>query len=79
VSFVKLKLFAGLFAIFLAIGAPLALSPAQADEDEAGEPENEIAEAHEGIEVEEYLAVGAGLLIAGGIAFTVGRRSGKKD
>ena len=60
-------------------GAPLAMSPALADEDEANEPEHKISEAHEGIEVGEYLAVGAGLLIAGGIAFTVGRRSGKKD
>ena len=77
--FVKLKLFTGLFAIFLTLGAPLALSPALAYENEANEPEHKISEAHEGIEVGEYLAVGAGLVIAGAIAFTVGRRSGKKD
>ena len=75
----KLKLFSSLFSVFLIFGAPLAMSPALADEDEANEPEHKISEAHEGIEVGEYLAVGAGLLIAGGIAFTVGRRSGKKD
>ncbi len=50
-----------------------------ADGDEENEPEHSIEDAHEGVEGGELFAAGAGLIVALGIAFTVGRRSRKKD
>jgi|FLOH01.1.fsa_nt_gi hypothetical protein len=68
-----------LIATLFAIG--LALLPANsfADGNEDNEPEHRISEAHEGIEGAELLAAGAAIVLALGIAFTVGRRSRKKS
>jgi hypothetical protein len=40
--------------------------------------EHSITEAHEGVEGGELFAAGAGLVIAIGLAYAIGRRSGKK-
>lgn len=69
-STLSAALFIGLFAL---------PATAIADGNETGEPENSISEAHEGVEVSEWLAVGGSLLIAAGLAFVIGRRSGRKQ
>ncbi|CAB4672716.1 unannotated protein [freshwater metagenome] len=63
----------------LTTGLLLFPTTAFADGDERNEPEHSVEDAHEGIEGGELFAAGAGLVIALGIAFTVGRRSRKKD
>ena len=71
--------------IFSVISGILLLSaitlPASAfgEENEGNEPEHSITEAHEGIEGGELFAAGAGLVIAIGLAYVIGRRSGKKQ
>ena len=68
--------------LFSAVLATLLLmlpTVAFADGDEKNEPEHSIEDAHEGVEGGELVAAGAGVVIALGIAFTVGRRSRKKD
>jgi hypothetical protein len=74
----KQKIFSVISGILL-IGAIALPATAFADEDERNDPEHSITEAHEGIEGEELFAVGAGLVIAIGLAFAIGRRSGKKQ
>jgi len=74
----KQKIFSVISGILL-IGAIALPATAFADEDERNDPEHSITEAHEGIEGEELFAVGAGLVIAIGLAFVIGRRSGKKQ
>jgi hypothetical protein len=74
----KRKIFS-MISGFLLLGAIALPATAFADEDEKNDPEHSITEAHEGIEVEELFAVGAGLVIAAGLAFAIGRRSGKKQ
>lgn len=74
----KQKIFSVISGILLA-GAIALPGSAFADEDERNDPEHSITEAHEGIEGEELFAVGAGLIIAIGLAFAIGRRSGKKQ
>ncbi|TSA21998.1 MAG: hypothetical protein D4R69_02025 [Actinomycetales bacterium] len=68
-----------LFSMVLATGLLILPTIAFADGDEKNEPEHSIEDAHEGIGGNELFAAGAGLVIALGIAFTVGRRSRKKD
>ncbi len=71
----KVKVFSTLFAIALFIFP----NSAFASDNEKNEPEHSITDAHEGFDSAELLAAGAGLVIAVGIAFTIGRRSRKKD
>ena len=71
----KRKLFSAVLATLLLMLPTVAF----ADGDEKNEPEHSIEEAHEGVEGGELVAAGAGVVIALGIAFTVGRRSRKKD
>ncbi|MFZ4063509.1 MAG: hypothetical protein ACOYK0_00880 [Candidatus Nanopelagicaceae bacterium] len=68
-----------LFAMILALGLVALPATAFADGNENNEPEHSIEDAHEGVEGGELFAAGAGLVIALGIAFTIGRRSRKKD
>jgi hypothetical protein len=71
----KRKLFSAVLATLLLMLPTVAF----ADSDEKNEPEHSIEDAHEGVEGGELVAAGAGVVIALGIAFTVGRRSRKKD
>jgi hypothetical protein len=71
----KRKLFSAVLATLLLILPTVAF----ADGDEKNEPEHSIEDAHEGVEGGELFAAGAGVVIALGIAFAVGRRSRKKD
>jgi hypothetical protein len=71
----KRKIFSMIFSLLL-IGA--IANPSLALAEEGNEPEHKISEAHEGIDSTELLAAGAGLVIAVGLAFTIGRRSRKK-
>jgi hypothetical protein len=73
----KQKLFSAI-SWFLLLGAIALPASAFADEDERDDPEHSITEAHEGIEGGELFAAGAGLVIAIGLAYAIGRRSGKK-
>ncbi len=68
-----------LFAMILSLGLVALPATAFADGNENNEPEHSIEDAHEGVEGGELFAAGAGLVIALGIAFTIGRRSRKKD
>jgi len=68
-----------MFSLILTCGLLLLPTTGFADGDEKDEPEHSIEDAHEGVEGGELFAAGAGLVIALGIAFTVGRRSRKKD
>lgn len=68
-----------LFSAVLALSLLMVPNIAFAEGNEKNEPEHSIEDAHEGIEGGELFAAGAGVLIALGIAFTVGRRSRKKD
>jgi hypothetical protein len=74
----KQKVFSAISGILL-LGAIAFPAMAFADEDERNEPEHSITEAHEGIEGGELFAAGAGLVVALGLAFVIGRRSGKKQ
>jgi hypothetical protein len=74
----KQKIFSVISGILL-LGAIALPATAFAEENERNDPEHSITEVHEGIESAEWLAVGAGLIIAGGLAFVIGRRSGKKQ
>jgi len=74
----KQKNFSVISGILL-LGAIALPATAYAEENERNDPEHSVTEAHEGIESAEWLAVGAGLIIAGGLAFVIGRRSGKKQ
>ncbi|CAB4538079.1 hypothetical protein MCEMZLE22_00868 [actinobacterium SCGC AAA044-D11] len=71
----KEKVFSTVIAIALFIFPNSAL----ASDSENNEPEHSITDAHEGVEGAELFAAGAGLVVALGIAFTIGRRSRKKD
>ena len=71
----KRKLFSAVLATLLLMLPTVAF----ADGDEKNEPEHSIEDAHEGVEGGELFAAGAGVVIALGIAFAVGRRSRKKD
>ena len=71
----KRKLFSAVLATLLL----MLPTDAFADGDEKNDPEHSIEDAHEGVEGGELVAAGAGVVIALGIAFTVGRRSRKKD
>ena len=73
----KEKIFTMFFGLILLSGLALPTS-AFAEENERNDPEHSITEAHEGVEAAELIAVGAGLVIAVGLAFVIGRRSGKK-
>ena len=66
-------------SLILASGLLILPTTGFADGDEKDEPEHSIEDAHEGVEGGELFAAGAGLVIALGIAFTIGRRSRKKD
>lgn len=68
-----------LFSAVLALSLLMVPNIAFAEGNEKNEPEHSIEDAHEGIEGGELFAAGAGVVIALGIAFTVGRRSRKKD
>ena len=73
----KHKLFSACSGVLLF--ASIALPPSVfAEENERNEPEHSITEAHEGIEGVEFFAAGSGLVIALGLAYVIGRRSGKK-
>ena len=77
----KQKVFSAISGILL-VGAITLPATAFAEENERNErndPEHSISEAHEGIEGGELFAAGAGLVIAIGLAFVIGRRSRKKD
>ena len=73
----KQEFFSAISGILLLSAITLPAS-AFADEDERNDPEHSITEAHEGIEGGELFAAGAGLVIAIGLAYAIGRRSGKK-
>ena len=72
------KLFSAISGLLLLSAIALPAS-AFADEDERDDPEHSITEAHEGIEGGELFAAGGGLVIAIGLAYAIGRRSGKKQ
>ena len=71
----KRKLFSGL----ISLGLVFLPSTALAEGNEKQEPEHSITEAHEGFDIGELFAAGAGLALATGLAFVIGRRSRKKD
>jgi hypothetical protein len=67
------------FSALLAIGLFICPASAIAAGTETNEPEHSITGAHEGFDVAELLAAGSAIILAVGIAFTIGRRSRKKD
>jgi len=71
----KRKLFSGLISLGLVFLPTAAL----AEGNEKNEPEHSITDAHEGFDIGELFAAGAGLALAAGLAFVIGRRSRKKD
>ncbi len=73
----KRKLFSAITGIILVASIALPTS-VFADEDDRDDPEHSITEAHEGVEGGELFAAGGGLVIAIGLAFAIGRRSGRK-
>ena len=73
----KQKFFSAISLVLL-LGAITLPASAFADDDDRNEPEHSITEAHEGIEGGELFAAGAGLVVAIGLAYAIGRRSGKK-
>ena len=73
----KEKMFSVIFVILL-LGAIALPATAFAEENERNDPEHSITEAHEGIEGGELFAAGAGVVIAIGLAYAIGRRSSKK-
>ncbi|CAB4698323.1 MAG: hypothetical protein F2672_02320 [Actinobacteria bacterium] len=66
-------------ALILALGMVAIPATSFADGNEKNEPEHSITDAHEGIEGGELFAAGAGLVLALGLAYFIGRRSNKKD
>jgi hypothetical protein len=68
-----------LFSSLMIMGLLIFPTSAFAEGNEGNEPEHKISEAHEGIEGGELFAAGAGLVIALGLAFMIGRRSSKRD
>lgn len=66
-------------ALILALGMAAIPATSFADGHEKNEPEHSIEGAHEGIEGGELFAAGAGLVLALGLAYFIGRRSNKKD
>jgi hypothetical protein len=73
----KQKIFSIISGALLLTAIALPTS-AFAEENERNDPEHSITEAHEGVEGGELFAAGAGLVIAIGLAYAIGRRSGKK-
>ena len=73
----KRKLFSAISGILLLASIALPTS-VFADKDDRNDPEHSITEAHEGVEGGELFAAGGGLVIAIGLAFAIGRRSGRK-
>ncbi len=76
----KQKFFSIISGLLLVTSIALPTS-AFADDDDRNhrnDPEHSITEAHEGVEGGELFAAGAGLVIAIGLAYAIGRRSGKK-
>jgi hypothetical protein len=73
----KEKMFSVISAILL-LGAIALPATAAAEERDRNDPEHSITEAHEGIEGVELFAAGAGVVIAIGLAYVIGRRSRKK-
>jgi hypothetical protein len=73
----KEKMFSVISAILL-LGAIALPATAAAEESDRNDPEHSITEAHEGIEGVELFAAGAGVVIAIGLAYVIGRRSRKK-
>ncbi|CAB4336578.1 unannotated protein [freshwater metagenome] len=76
----KQRIFSAISAVVL-LGAitSVTFSPlALADDHGKEHPEHSITDAHEGIEGGELLAAGGGIVIAIGLAYAIGRRSGKK-
>jgi len=73
----KEKMFSVISGILL-LGAIALPATAFAEENERNDPEHSITEAHEGLEGGELFAAGAGVVIAIGLAYVIGRRSSKK-
>jgi len=73
----KEKMFSVISGILL-LGAIALPATAFAEENERNDPEHSITEAHEGIEGGELFAAGAGVVVAIGLAYVIGRRSSKK-
>ncbi len=73
----KEKMFSVISGILL-LGAIALPATAFAEDNERNDPEHSITEAHEGIEGGELFAAGAGVVIAIGLAYVIGRRSSKK-
>jgi len=73
----KEKMFSVISGILL-LGAIALPATAFAEENEQNDPEHSITEAHEGIEGGELFAAGAGVVVAIGLAYVIGRRSSKK-
>ena len=79
----KQKFFSAISLVLL-LGAIALPASAFADDDDdddrkhRNDPEHSITEAHEGVEGGELFAAGAGLVITIGLAYAIGRRSGKK-
>jgi hypothetical protein len=73
----KEKIFSVISGILL-LGAIALPTTAFAGDHERNDPEHSITEAHEGIERGELFAAGAGVVIAIGLAYVIGRRSSKK-
>ncbi len=68
-----------LLAMILALGLVALPATAFAGGNEKNEPEHSIEDVRGGLEGGELFAAGAGLVLALGIAFAIGRRSRKKD
>jgi hypothetical protein len=73
----KEKMFSVISGILL-LGAIALPATAFAEDNDRNDPEHSITEAHEGIEGGELFAAGAGVVIAIGLAYVIGRRSSKK-
>ena len=71
------SIISGILLLF-AIALPTSVFADEDDQNHRNGPEHSITEAHEGIEGGELFAAGAGLVIAIGLAYAIGRRSGKK-
>ena len=71
------SIISGILLLF-AIALPTSVIADEDDRNHRDDPEHSITEAHEGIEGGELFAAGAGLVIAIGLAYAIGRRSGKK-
>ena len=76
----KQKFFSIISGLLLvtAIALPTSALADDDDREHRNDPEHSITEAHEGVEGGELFAAGAGLVIAIGLAYAIGRRSGKK-